>query len=231
MRLLIYGMQSSGASTLALLLAQKPACSAFVDVWTLYAAPALPDDGESDVVAKVVVTTAFPLALHRERFRPDLTILFLRHPEANYQSLEAKAYRHHCGFMEEKFAILNRTLVENSAFDTVFYYEDLIFDPLSVMRTMTQLGWACEPDFLRFRRTQEQILQQNQVRFPSIAGRLEYGFGNHRTRQLTPAFANLSELDDPASPVWECCPDVAHHYRAMLAEHRHRWRSAPQAAQ
>jgi hypothetical protein len=92
-------MQSSGASTLAFLLAQKPGCAAFVDIWTHYVAPSLPGDG--DVVAKVVVTTAFPLALHQERFQPDCTVLFLRHPEANYRSLATKPYRHHCGFMEE----------------------------------------------------------------------------------------------------------------------------------
>jgi hypothetical protein len=78
MRVLIYGMQSSGASAITFTAAQKPDCVAFVDIWSHFAAPQL---GTSrDVVAKVVVTTAFPRSLHRGRFRPDYTILVLRHP-------------------------------------------------------------------------------------------------------------------------------------------------------
>jgi hypothetical protein len=138
MRLLIYGMQSSGASTLALLLAQKPECSAFADIWTMYVAPTLPADRA--VVAKVVVTTAFPLALHQERFRPDRTILFLRHPQVNYRSLASKGYRNHCGFMEEKFAVLERVFAAKAAYDAVFYYEDLVLDPAGMADAVTRLG-------------------------------------------------------------------------------------------
>jgi hypothetical protein len=230
MRLLIYGMQSSGASTLASVLAQKPSCAAFVDIWAMYAAPALPNAGHSDVVAKAVVTTAFPLAVHRERFQPDLTILFMRHPLANYRSLATKSYRHHCGFVEEKFAILNRTLLDQSGIDAVLYYEDLIFEPLAVLDSITRLGWACEPDFLQFRRTPEQIRQHNRIRFPFLAGRLEYGFGNHRDFHVSAEFADLSDLEDSSSPVWEWCPDVAHHYRALMQENRQKWTPHPAAA-
>jgi hypothetical protein len=60
MRVLLYGMQSSGASILAFALAQKPDCLAFVDIWNMFwnmfAAPELETD--RDCVAKAVVTTA-----------------------------------------------------------------------------------------------------------------------------------------------------------------------------
>jgi hypothetical protein len=231
MRVLIYGMQSSGASTLASVLAQKPRCAAFVDIWAMYAAPALPNAGNSDVVAKAVITTAFPLALHRERFQPDLTILFLRHPQANYRSLVTKSYRHHCGFMEEKFALLDRTFREQSGIDAVLYYEDLIFEPAATLDSVTRLGWACEPELLQFHRTPDQILQHNRIRFPFLTDRLEYGFGNHRDFHLTAEFADLEEIEDSASPVWEWCPNVMHHYRTLLEENRHKWTAHPVAAQ
>ena len=76
MRLLFYGMQSSGASIFALIAAQAPDCVAFIDIWSMYVAPRLAT--KHDVVAKVVVTASYPLQLHRERFRPDLTVLVLK---------------------------------------------------------------------------------------------------------------------------------------------------------
>ena len=214
MRVLIYGMQSSGASTMALLLAQSPECAAFVDIWTMYAAPSLPAD--DDVVAKVVVTTAFPLALHQERFRPDRTILFLRHPEVNYRSLSSKGYRHHCGFMEEKFAVLDRVFADSAAYDAVLYYEDLVLNPRATAEAIIRLGWRWDPDFLRLRRKQGEILALNNARYPDLAGRLEYGAGNHRGGELQPGLVALTGLEpsDPGPGTW--CPAVTDHYRGLM---------------
>ena len=222
MRLLIYGMQSSGASTLALLLAQKPDCSAFVDIWTMYVAPALPADHA--VVAKVVVTTAFPLALHQERFRPDRTILFLRHPQVNYRSLASKGYRNHCGFMEEKFAVLDRVFAAKAAYDAVFYYEDLVLDPAGTAAAITRLGWSCEPDFLRFPRKHREIIDLNNARYPGIADRLEYGMGNHRPGGVLCGLSGLEDLSTaiPGMDAW--CPMVLEHYRELLGQSgQNRW--------
>jgi hypothetical protein len=216
MRLLIYGMQSSGASTLAYLLAQRPGCAAFIDVWALYAAPALPDDG--DVVAKVVVTTAFPLALHQERFRPDRTILFLRHPQANHRSLAGKSYRHHCGFMEEKFAVLDDVFVRRQGIDAVLHYEDLVFDPVQTLSAVTALGWPCDPGFVRLRRGPVDIRSCNEQRYPWLAERLEYDVGNHHFGPLSSQFADLPPMLDPDSPVREWCPAVTAHYEQLVRE-------------
>jgi hypothetical protein len=220
-------MQSSGASTLALLLAQKPECSAFVDIWAAYVAPALP--GDDDVVAKVVVTTAFPLSLHQERFRPDRTVLFLRHPEVNYRSLEQKRYRHQCGFMEEKFAILDRVFTARAGFDAVWYYEDLILDPGGMHASIKQLGWPLEGRFPRFRRRHREIVSLNDRRYPGLAGRLEYGMGNHRPGKLHPELANLTDL--PAAGNERCtgCPAVTEHYRSLLRQHANGKWSMPES--
>jgi hypothetical protein len=214
MRLLIYGMQSSGASTLAFMLAQKPNCSAFVDIWTMYAAPALPSPGPKDVVAKVVITTAFPLALHQERFRPDRTILVLRHPVATYRSLATKVYRHHCGFIEEKFALLDRVFAERSGYDATVYYEDLIFDPVGTLAKISSLGWKCDAGFLELSRTQAEMVAFNERHLPSLTGRLQYGQGNYHGGAVTPEFAGVATPAEPC-PVADWCPRLVAHYQDL----------------
>jgi hypothetical protein len=220
MRLLIYGMQSSGASTVAFVLAQKPDCCAFVDIWTMYAAPALPTAGPKDTLAKVVVTTAFPLALHQERFRPDRTILVLRHPVVTYRSLVGKVYRHHCGFIEEKFALLDRIFSEESRFDAVIYYEDLVYFPAETLAKISTLGWQCSVDFLECARTQAEMVAFNEAHLPSVIGRLQYGQGNYHGGQVKPEFAGLADLPDPG-PISDWCPRLLAHYNDI----RNRWSS------
>ena len=222
MRILIYAMQSSGASTLAFLLGQHPACSAFVDIWTMYAAPALP--GTDDVVAKVVVTTSFPLALHQERFRPDRTILFLRHPGANYRSLASKSYKNHCGFIEEKFILLDQIFSARSDFDSVLYYEDLIFNPEKTLQAVADLGWPCDPGFLRMPRNAADMIAANQRRYPFLADRLQYGIGKYRIGKLTAEFADLIESPDADADVGQLCPELTAHYQYLLRNNGGKWR-------
>jgi hypothetical protein len=224
MRLLIYGMQSSGASTLAFLLGQKPDCSAFVDIWATYAAPALPCS--HDVVAKVVVTTAFPIELHQERFRPDCTILCLRHPVANYRSLSTKDYQNHCGFIEEKFALLDDVFSRRSMFDAVIHYEDLIFDPIAALDPVTKLGWQCEPDFLTLRRTGLDIMRTNEARYALLPIRLKYGMGGLRHGPIASRYAGLTDLADASCPVRDWCPEVSRHYDSLMASCAGQWRPA-----
>jgi hypothetical protein len=212
MRLLIYGMQSSGASTFVAVLAQRPNCGAFVDIWNCYAAPEIP--GSEDIVAKVTVTASFPLSLHQERFRPDRTILFLRHPIVNYRSLMTKSYRHQSGFVEEKFAILNDIFVKQKGYDAVFHYEELLSDPLATLQKVSVLGWPCDPSYLDFKRTAGEIAAFNEERFPSVCERLQYGPGQHRGKMIRKELAALSELS-AAEPVAAWCPDVLEHYNQL----------------
>src|SRR5579864_1092382 len=127
MKVLLYGMQSSGASVLALLLGQKPESLAFVDVWNMYAAPEL--ETQHDCALKVVVTAAFSLELHRQRFRPDVILLVLRHPTDNYDSLIAKTYANESGLIDEKFSRLEEVFRGGKGFDHVVHFEDFAFSP------------------------------------------------------------------------------------------------------
>jgi hypothetical protein len=226
-RLLIYGMQSSGASALAFLLGQKPDCAAFVDIWATYAAPALP--GSHDVVAKVVVTTAFPLELHKDRFRPDLTLLCLRHPVANYRSLVTKDYQNHCGFIEEKFALLDDVFSRRSMFDAVIHYEDLISDPIATLAPVTELGWQCEPDLRAPRRTGLDIIRTNEARYGLLPIRLKYGMGGLRGGPIGSEYAGLIDLADASCPVRGWCPEVSRHYDSLMASNAGKWQPAHRA--
>ena len=124
MRLLVYGMQSSGATAFTLFLAQHPDCLALVDVLNNFAAPRVTTS--MDMVVKVTMTTAYPLAVHMERFRPDRVVLLLRDPHDNYQSLKTKNYRNYSGLLDEKFMILDQVFAERDHFDAVIHYEDFI---------------------------------------------------------------------------------------------------------
>ena len=205
MRLLIYGMQSSGASTLAYLLGQKPDCCAFVDIWTMYAAPSL--DRDVDVVAKVVVTTAFPLSLHKERFQPDRTILFLRNHVTNYGSLTTKNYRHHCGFMEEKFAILDDAFSDKSQYDVLLHYEDMALHPEYALSVASGLGWNTSPSYQEFPRSRDEIRKRNQEVLGHLGDRVGYGFGNIHGQELNMTLPEVVPVPQDC-PVLEWCPNV-----------------------
>lgn len=222
MRLLIYGMQSSGASTLAFLLAQKPDCCAFVDIWAMYAAPALPAPGPADALAKIVVTTTFPLSLHQDRFQPDRTILVLRHPVVNYRSLATKVYRHHCGFLEEKFALLDEVFAGKSGYDAIVYFEDLVFDPMSTLAQISGLGWRCDPSFLKLARNHADMVAFNERQVPTVTARLQYGQGNYHGGPIKPELAGLAGLQGQ-TPVSEWCPRLTSHYREIEG----RWLNNP----
>ena len=80
---------------------------------------------------------AYPLDVHKARFKPDLTVLVLRHPVDNYLSLVHKSYAHESGLMHEKFAVLEGVLTAPPTFDAVVYYEDFVFNPNSIVDVFT----------------------------------------------------------------------------------------------
>jgi hypothetical protein len=214
MRVLIYGMQSSGASTLAYLMAQKPDCCAFVDIWSMYVAPRL--GGAGDVVAKTVVTTAFPLRLHQRRYQPDVTILFLRDPLATYRSLMTKVYRHDDGFVEEKLAVLDRVFRRGRDYDVLVRYEDMTRESGAVEQLCRDVGWKFDRKWLNFPRPLPEIVALNEERYPEIRGRLRYGIGNFRRNFQSAAAQNAPE-DDAVACVRSACPSIWAHYATMAA--------------
>ncbi len=220
--MLLYGMQSSGASVLAFTLAQKPGSLAFVDIWNMFAAPELAA-GSLDVVAKVVVTTAYSLETHRRRFRPDVTILVLRHPADTYDSLFGKSYAHESGLMDEKFASLEETFRAGAGFDHIAYYEDFVFSPGDVLALFESIGWKLGWDALLFRRTHREIEAANIAGFPEIESTLKYGAGNVQTGSVLRARVRFAEPWGRTAHLPRICPALFDHYAALRAERGELW--------
>ena len=212
MRLLIHGMQSSGATTFTRTLAERPGCVALVDIANNFAAPRATTT--VDFVAKVVVTTAYPLAVHVERFRPDKVVLLLRDPRDNYQSLRTKDYRHYSGLMEEKFLILDQLFAERERFDAVVHYEDFVARDPAVGEVMARLGWPIEPEYHRFSRTPNDLLGTLWDQEPAIRDTMLTVFGNSRGREV-----EEKHRDKPRDPAVDAelerlCPRLLAYYRA-----------------
>ena len=211
MRLLIYGMQSSGATAFSLFLAQRPACLGLVDILNNYAAPRL--ETELDVVAKVVVTTAYPLEVHQERFRPDRTILFLRDPRDNFESLRRKNYCNHSGLMDEKFALLDRIFEERGRFDAVIEYEDFVGRAPHVLEEITGLGWPVNESHYNFRRTHAELAEALWNAVPGLFQRFEFSYGNVQSIEVSDRFRDKAHEEGLEKYLETLCPLLLDHYR------------------
>jgi hypothetical protein len=214
-------MQSSGASLLAFTLAQKQESLAFIDVWNMFAAPELETD--RDCVAKVVVTTAYSLETHRRRFRPDVTLLVLRHPGDTYESLFAKGYANDSGLIDEKFSLLEDVFKAGTGFDGTVYYEDFVFSPRKVISQINRIGWALDCGALLFRRSSREIDDTNSAAISDLAARLKYGSGNVNANGMLRNRVRFSQPWGKTGHLPQVCPSLFVHYEAMRAERAELW--------
>jgi hypothetical protein len=214
MRLLVHGMQSSGATAFTRVLAERPGCVALVDIPNNFAAPRVTTP--LDFVAKVVVTTAYPFRVHVERFCPDRTVLLLRDPRDNYQSLKSKPYRHFSGLMEEKFEVLEKLFGERGQFDAVIHYEDVVARDPATLAVMAGLGWPIEPDYFHFRRSYNELLGSLWAAEPKLTEEMETVFGNARGAELTDRYRRQPWDDAVEARVEALCPRLLAHYRSRL---------------
>ncbi|MEC4593166.1 MULTISPECIES: hypothetical protein [Nitrospirillum] len=212
MRLLVHGMQSSGATAFTRALAERPGCVALADIPNNFAAPRVTTT--ADFVAKVVVTTAYPLATHVERFRPDKVVLFLRDPRDNYASLSTANYRHHSGLMDEKFLILDQLFAErHRLFDAVIHYEDFVAREPSVFTALAALGWPLDEAHYTFRRDYNDLLRTLWEAEPALQETMDVVFGNTRGAGVTDRWR-----DKPRDPAIDArleilCPRLLRHYQ------------------
>jgi hypothetical protein len=211
MRLLVYGMQSSGATAFTLFLAQRPDCLALVDILNNYAAPRVQTD--LDMVVKVTMTTAYPLAVHMERFRPDRVILLVRDPHDTYQSLRSKNYRNHSGLLDEKFLILDQVFAERARFDAVIRYEDFVARDPSVMETITGLGWPVEDGFYSYKRRHDELMGALWRHMPDLFERLELNFGNVQGKEVSERFRDKPRDPEVEKRLRALCPRALAYYR------------------
>jgi hypothetical protein len=215
MRLLVHGMQSSGATLFTYFLAQRPGCLALVDILNNYAAPRLETD--LDAVAKCVVTTAYPIATHQERFRPDRTILLLRDPRDNYVSLSTKPYRNHSGLIDEKFTLLDALFADRDRFDAVVHYEDFMDRDPVVLDRVNALDWPADVGHYAFDRNFENILAVAWRDQPQLFTEFEMSFGNCDPRGLKPERRTKPRSPEIDRKLEALCPRLLAHYRERSA--------------
>ena len=206
---------------LAFTLAQKPDCLGFIDIWNMFAAPRL--ETERDCFAKVVVTTAFSLEVHRERFRPDVTLLALRYPADNYDSLFGKEYAHESGLMDEKFTLLEEVLRAGTGFDRIVHYEDFVFCPREVIALFERIGWPVGFEALQFSRSPREIEDANGEACPGLHTQLKYGSGNVREQGVLRDRIRFSQPWGKTAHLPRLCPSLFEHYSAMRKERGDAW--------
>ncbi len=145
-RVFVYGMQSSGASTFLFLLAQIPRSVGIID---LYVGRPAPGPGDFDlsvsphVFLKGTVNTNISIDEYIATFEPDITLLFVRHPEHNLKSLKSKFYADVAGRLDDKFRELEDAWRRRAKlFDEVIHYEELMLDHASVAAKLQGVGFS-----------------------------------------------------------------------------------------
>jgi tetratricopeptide (TPR) repeat protein len=210
MRLLLYGLQNSGATLAALFAGQREGSLVVPDLWTMYCAPRPPFSG--DICIKATVTEAFPLSKHRRAFRPDITALVVRRPIDNYLSLQRKAFANHDGMLMHKFRRVERAFRAASTFDEVVVFEDFVAASDAFAGRLRQLGWSLPsgaPEFPRSALDMEQLLWRQERRLYS---QIQWGAGQARIQPL--AGIRLGRSQDEAARAFchRHCPVLQDFY-------------------
>ena len=222
-RVLVYGMQSSGASLFTYYLAQMPDSLAVLDVWAQYVTPPLATN--SSVITKVTVSADVDLGDHLASFRPTHTVLFVRDPVTNYPSLDGKPYRDIGGTLEEKLTILDQVYRRReSLFDATVYLEEFLSDPSAVGRQLEGLGLTLPGDALEFPRSVDSVRRfaiEQSAWCREFHG-LKWDCGNIHADRLT----RLDPVDQEPPPpeivdrIAARCPAVLGVYRDKDREQR-----------
>lgn len=220
MRILLYGMQSSGASLIAFFLGQSPRAVAVVDLWNQYLAPDLETRDADPVIVKCVVADSFSLEDHRRSFGPDRTVLVLRHPVHNYVSLSRKEYSEQSGSIDDKFRLLERSFREREQFDVAIMYEEFVRDPGGTVRRLRAAQIPAEESFYDFPRTQEEILRFNaeQSDWCERFYEVRWGFGNVRGDAVKQAIVFKHATPVIQQKVRELCPELLDYFDAYYRE-------------
>lgn len=194
MHLLIYAMESSGASTFCYFVGQRVASIAIIDVWSRNLSPSI--ESAHPVVAKATVTMTRSAADHIASFRPDRTILFTRDPVAVYESLTKYPYANSFGTIEEKMRRFDDEFAQGD-WDAIIRYEDFVAQKTIVIERLNALGWECDRGFWETPRSLAEIRDFNVSKSSWCKHHFENGwaFGNIKEGPISRRFA--LRLDKP----------------------------------
>ncbi len=207
MRLLIYAMQSSGASTFCYFLGQRPGSIAIIDVWSRGVTPRM--ETSHPVVAKATVTMTRTAAKHIENFRPDRTVLFVRDPVSVYASLRNYDYAERFGSIVDKMMRLEHEFVFGN-WDAVIRYEDFAARNPSVTAQIKALGWDCDPSYWQLTRSLSSIQAFNVSQSSWCRNHFEngWGFGNIKDEPISGRFSDRPDQPEIVELVASVSPKL-----------------------
>lgn len=166
MKILIYGLQSSGASLFTYFMAQNLNSFAMIDLYCNAVAPPV-DFKDGDTIIKCTINPSIPFSQHVKSYNPDKTILVLRDPFDNYVSLKSKPWGND---IESKFELLEKTFSKGEDFDAVIDYSTFVLFPSSIVHILKQKGIPADNDYINFDRTFEDIGRFNYKNIPEHSG-------------------------------------------------------------
>jgi hypothetical protein len=211
MKLLIYAMESSGASTFCYFLGQRPGSVAVIDVWSECLTPPLEID--VPVVAKATTTMTYRAVDHTASFRPDKTILFIRDPVAVYASLSEKPYANTSGSIEEKITRFDNDYAKMDV-DLVLRYEDFVVRGDNVVKSINQLKWPCTDGYYDLPRSLTNIYEFNCSQSSWLKQHYNecWGFGNIKEGAISSAFTERSYPDELVEKISRLSPTLSRYY-------------------
>lgn len=212
MRLMVYAMQSSGASLFTYFLAQRPGSFAIVDVFATSLCPSLETD--EDLLVKCTIALDHRFEDHAERFRPDATLLFLRDPVRNYLSLRTHWYRDHGGPIDDKFRLLEEHFKARARFTAVIDYEDFVTRRPELLERVAKL-WPIETSYFDFPRSPEDVARSCVAIAPPGE---RWGVGNVHGRHIAPVSTEPDADGEARRHVEELCPELHAYYEMRRAE-------------
>ena len=153
MRVLIHGLQSSGATLFAYCLSQNANILPVLDVHVLFPIDRFIDVPQSmDIVAKCTVSTYIPFNVQKTLYKPDITILFNRDSQEVRDSLRLKYYRDEGGSPDAKISIAEK--MNPSDYDYVLSYDSFLRDTHGTIDKLSPLlEWLKIDDFYGQKRT------------------------------------------------------------------------------
>ena len=221
-------MQSSGATLVALLLAQRADSVALLDVYCGQLVPCadvFPRDRAA--IAKVTISSERTFEEQCARFRPDHSVLVLRHPCHTYASLLRKRYAAMSGTPDDKLARFERAFRERESFEAVVRYEDLVFHSALALDVLRTVDPTLTTAALRFGRTPTEIVTVAR-RVPALDAEhlAAWANGNADARGVDPRRAFKAIPADLRHHVESLCPVATAAFDRYYDEMFPAWRVA-----
>lgn len=216
MRVLVYGLQNSGATLVTLYIGQRPGTLIVPDLWTMFCAPRA--TFEQDACVKVTITESFPLETHVTAFKPDFKILVVRRPMDNWLSLRKKAFANHNGTIEQKFARVDRAFMHRNRFDAFIVFEDFVSFPAPLSQCLQDAGWALPADAGCYPRTALDMERHIWSTAPYLYDQIQWSVGQARIQPL--AQIVLGYNDDPRARSFceRHCPNLHRFYEDHVSK-------------